>query len=87
MNGGFTYSQKQIYNKLKSGTNLIILHMRSWSSSGDKHMSDTYFLSIIKFHLLVWFGFMVSNATFNNISAISWRSVLLEETGVPGEKH
>jgi hypothetical protein len=30
---------------------------------------------------------MVLNATFNNISVISWRSVLLvEETGVPGEK-
>jgi hypothetical protein len=30
------------------------------------------------------FGFMVFNATFNNISAKSWRSVLLvEETGVP----
>ena len=30
------------------------------------------------------FGFMVLNATFNNISVISWRSVLLvEETGVP----
>ena len=30
--------------------------------------------------------FMVLNATFNNISVISWRSVLLvEETGVPGE--
>jgi hypothetical protein len=28
--------------------------------------------------------FMVFNATFNNISVISWRSVLLvEETGVP----
>jgi len=28
----------------------------------------------------------VLNATFNNISAMSWRSVLLvEETGVPGE--
>ena len=31
---------------------------------------------------------MVFNATFNNISAISWQSVLLmEETGVPGENH
>ena len=30
---------------------------------------------------------MVSNATFNTISAISWRSVLLEETGVTGEYH
>jgi hypothetical protein len=30
---------------------------------------------------------MVLNATFNNISVISWWSVLLvEETGVPGEK-
>jgi hypothetical protein len=35
-----------------------------------------------------WFGFMVLNATFNNISVISWRSVLLaEETEVPGENH
>jgi hypothetical protein len=33
-------------------------------------------------------GFMVLNATFNNISVMSWRSVLLvEETGVPGEHH
>jgi hypothetical protein len=31
-------------------------------------------------------GVMVFNATFNNISVISWWSVLLvEETGVPGE--
>jgi hypothetical protein len=31
---------------------------------------------------------MVVNATFNNISGISWRSVLLVEvTGVPGENH
>jgi hypothetical protein len=37
---------------------------------------------------MVWFGFMVLNATFNNISVISWQSVLLmEETGVLGEDH
>ena len=31
---------------------------------------------------------MVFNVTFNNISVISWRSVLLvEETRVPGENH
>jgi hypothetical protein len=31
---------------------------------------------------------MVLNVTFNNISVISWRSVLLvEETRVPGENH
>jgi len=38
------------------------------------------------FWLVGWFR--VFNATFNNISAISWRSVLLvEQTGVPGENH
>jgi len=32
--------------------------------------------------------FIVSTATFNNISVISWWSVLLvEETEVPGENH
>jgi hypothetical protein len=32
--------------------------------------------------------FMVFNATFNNISVISWRSVLLvEKIGGPGENH
>ena len=31
---------------------------------------------------------MVLNATSNNISVLSWRSVLLvEETGVPRENH
>jgi hypothetical protein len=31
---------------------------------------------------------MVLNATFNNISVISWQSVLVvEETGIPGENH
>jgi hypothetical protein len=35
---------------------------------------------------VVWF--MVFNANFNNISVISWWSVLLvEETGVPGDNH
>jgi len=34
------------------------------------------------------FCFMVFNATFNNISVISWQSVLLvKETGVPRENH
>jgi len=33
-------------------------------------------------------SYMVFNATFNNISATLWRSVLLvEETRVPGENH
>ena len=38
-----------------------------------------------------WFrlvSFMLFNTTYNNISVISWRSVVLvEETRVPGENH
>jgi hypothetical protein len=34
------------------------------------------------------FKFLLFNATFSNISAISWRPVLVvEEAGVPGENH
>ena len=34
------------------------------------------------------FGFMMFDDSFNNISVISWQSVLLvEETGGPGENH
>jgi hypothetical protein len=33
----------------------------------------TYYM----FVCIVWFGFMVFYATFNNISDISWRSVFL----------
>jgi hypothetical protein len=37
---------------------------------------------------LIDFGFLVFNTTFSNISAISWRPVLVvEEAGVPGENH
>jgi hypothetical protein len=45
-------------------------------------------LSIINNQNRVGFGFMLFKASFNNISAILWRSVLLvEETEVPGENH
>ena len=37
---------------------------------------------------MVWFRVMTLNATFNNISVISWWSVLfVEETRLPGEHH
>jgi hypothetical protein len=36
----------------------------------------------------IWFWFLVFNATFSNISAISWRPVLVvEEAGLPAENH
>jgi len=37
------------------------------------------------FLMWVWVGFMVFNTTFDNISVISWRSVLLVEE--IGENH
>jgi hypothetical protein len=38
--------------------------------------------------IMIYFYFWCFNATFSNISAISWQPVLLvEEAGVPGENH
>jgi hypothetical protein len=38
--------------------------------------------------MIDFFDFSCFNATFSNISAISWRPVLVvEEAGVPGENH
>ena len=50
---------------------------------------DTRFVSLLcKYTFIFVCFFMVFNAFFNNISVISWRSVLLvEETGGPGENH
>jgi hypothetical protein len=53
------------------------------STEGPKSVKFSFFFE--NNHILIWF--MVFNATFNNISAISWWSVLLvEETRVSGEK-
>jgi hypothetical protein len=44
-------------------------------------------LIAITFSVCLFVCLMVLNATFNNISIISWRSVLLEETGGPGQSY
>jgi len=45
-------------------------------------------LAIINQIICLFVCLMVLNVTFNNISVISWRSVLLvEETGGPVENH
>ena len=45
-------------------------------------------IGIIHTILQFEFEFLVLNATFSNISAISWRPVLMEEeTRVPGKNH
>jgi predicted component of type VI protein secretion system len=57
------------------------------------HVFETkYTLPLTRIELTALVGvrvrFIVLNAAFNNISAISWRSVLLvEETREPGENH
>jgi hypothetical protein len=44
--------------------------------------------SLLFIFRLAWFGFLVFNATVSNISAISWRPVLVvEEAEVHGENH
>jgi hypothetical protein len=46
------------------------------------------FLYLIRWFVAKLAMLIVFNATFNNISAISWSSVLLvEETGVPRENY
>ena len=45
-------------------------------------------LKMVCEHLCLFVCLMMFNATFNNISVISWRSILLvEETGEPRENH
>jgi hypothetical protein len=47
--------------------------------------NDNIFDILVK---LVDLIFIVFNSTFSNISAISWRPVLVvEEAGIPGENH
>jgi hypothetical protein len=54
----------------------IFLHMHQYI------WPHTVYIYVIHLHIMVF------NATFNNISVISWRSVLLgEETGGTGEKN
>ena len=51
-------------------------------------MTKIYHIQITASLTYVWFRFMVSNATFNIVSAILWQSVLLvEETRVHEENH
>ena len=55
---------------IKSGGAILVLFI------------NIYFFIFASSVMLAWFGIMVLNATFNNISVISWRSVsLVEETG------
>jgi hypothetical protein len=61
------------------------IHKHLSERDSDAFISDFY-IYIIKSLINDWF--IVFNVTFSNISAISWRPVLVvEEAGVPGENH
>jgi hypothetical protein len=57
-------------------TTYVISDYHHWRCEFKSHTHSSILLTLIFFGL-VWF--MVLNATFNNISVISWRSVLLVE--------
>jgi hypothetical protein len=64
----------------------------SVQSTGYQHEITSYVdiigMELGNLHLKIRVILMVFNATFNNISAISWWSILLvEETGGPGGNH
>ena len=59
-----------------------------WSTFKDNIQQSRIIDGILEQKFNIRLRFMVFNATFNHISVISWRSVLLvEEIAVPGEKH
>jgi hypothetical protein len=58
---------------------------RSWTCD---FKQDKFLYLKLYSNFINTFMVMVFDATINNISAISWQSVLLvEEIGVPGEHH
>jgi hypothetical protein len=65
---------------------LLCLMIFSENSRFSANKTDPHIRYTYRLYRLV--GFMVLNATFNNISAISWRTVfLVKETRVPRENH
>jgi hypothetical protein len=65
---------------------LIFLMQYTWQSKTTDNCLTTWLVPHVDHVDVVCL--MVFNATFNNISAISWQSVLLvEEAGRPGENH
>jgi hypothetical protein len=88
--------QRTVFHRLVSYVippcGLIVTTCWKFVDAEDKHQlpKATIFRedAIILLYIWFWFDFWCFNATFSNISAISWRPVLVvEEAGVPGENH
>jgi hypothetical protein len=81
------------YSTISSGYNavaaILLEDFVKPSFPNMKSSTMTLFSKIVSKYIHICFGwFMVFNATFSNISVISWRSVLsVEETGGTGEHH
>jgi hypothetical protein len=81
MNNQYQNSEDMRYHK-----NTLYLFFFKLKINGRSYVNVKSSHGSLSFDMINGFGFMVLNAAFNNISAISWRSVLLvEETGVPRE--
>ena len=67
------------------------LQYKGWDTNPISQLtriSNTIVMELGNLHLKIRVILMVLNATFNNISVISWQSILLvEENGGPGENH
>ena len=75
---------KRLLKELKTVFNKQL--KQKWESSLFNNLCFKTMIYICIYICLVWF--IEFNATFKNISVISWGSVLLVgETGVPGESH
>ena len=62
--------------------------VKTWISSRWPYLQSLISIGWTVFQNLTLFHFWCFNAIFSNISAISWRPVLVvEEAGVPGENH
>ena len=74
------YEMEQTYGSMMRSM------FKAGGTQGKLILTHDYLLKFTSNILMVWF--MVFNATFNNISVIMWRSVLLvEDTGISGENH
>ena len=75
----------QISKLNEEGTIFLFKIKAKWANKPNSHKNKYYsWMVSIGFA----YSFVTLNAKFNNISVLSWRSVLLvEETGIPGENH
>jgi hypothetical protein len=86
----FYYREGRTDNFLKPETTDNVLYYIT-SQSNTRYQDSTFSIvpsPTIPRTISGLIDFLCFNATFHNISAISWRPVLVvEETGVPGENH